>query len=177
LHLETSGNHGFPAFGSLSAIPLDHFALWIFRLARTSAPNGLHITRASTFWSWRLWIDGIDGWEETTHDFSVFALPRRQGGVAQMHDTTRPGISLHWNRSVDVDLHGFYLPRMAPLLAVRTRRQDCLPAMDLHIATNAQAGYNFYLDPNNGFPLPTTGLGHGRTAKVSEHPEWLYISC
>jgi hypothetical protein len=52
LHLETSGNHGFPAVGPLSAINRDDFALWIFRLARTSAPNNF-ITHASTFWSWR----------------------------------------------------------------------------------------------------------------------------
>jgi hypothetical protein len=41
--------------------------------------------------------------------FSIFAFPRRRCGVAEMHDTTRPGISQHWKRSVDIHLHGFSL--------------------------------------------------------------------
>jgi len=85
--------------------------------------------------------------------FSIFAFPRCRGGVAEMHDTTRPGTSLHWKRSVDVHLHGFSLsPRMAPLLAVRTGCQSCLPAWICISPTDARFSHSFDLDPSDGPP-------------------------
>jgi len=41
-------------------------------------------------------------------------------------DTSRPGIPSHWKEGGDVDSHGFTLPWMVPLFAVRTLCRDCL---------------------------------------------------
>lgn len=122
----------------------------IFMQARIFTPGWHSSHTTDHLWDRHVRTTGTKGPQLMFTTFHYFVRLTGRDRAQGVNDTTRPGTPLHLERSWQVRLMALSMFRNVPLLAVRTRSQDCLPLFNLRLVMRLP---HFEVSSD---PIPTT---------------------